>query len=483
MTSPSSVTPIGTMRRLRCGVRVRHSACTSKVIASRMPSSVVSSKLVSSGSSETSRVPLVRFGAMIRASASHWVSSSPSRLAVPVVAPAGNSTTSSVTVSRSTLGPPGIAPVRSSSTTLRMPAPSRRELSGRSTRCATITRNGSLVVGFTARSWSPRSVISGPSMSISASWLPANIRTGPAASYAVGCALCGSHLTHSQGPRCTSAASTAIRSSSGAWKVASCATMARARSMAGSMAPSNSTLVKLGRPTEVGMPDTVRYASEKRRSEIDDSGSRSSIGLVDGGLNLQHRGLPAETDADPAEVVVAGPPLPQPAAHRDRPQPARLRVVPQDVPALLVGRVAGLLAQLPDVAQEVAPLAAHLALALGGRPADLHDAHEQHAAGHRAAHHVHDRGAVVEAEHGEHRAHAEAHRHDHREGAEVERGLLGHQRRLLELDRALRRLGTGGAGRALDGDRTHPSFPTPVSSPPQAVFSWRSSFTAYRSLR
>jgi hypothetical protein len=40
--------------------------------------------------------------------------------------------------------------------------------------------------------------------------------------------------------------------------------------------------VKLRRPTETGTPATVRYASRKRRNEMADSGSRSSIGLVEG---------------------------------------------------------------------------------------------------------------------------------------------------------------------------------------------------------
>ena len=46
-------------------------------------------------------------------------------------------------------------------------------------------------------------------------------------------------------------------------------------------------LVKLRRFTEIGMPETVRYASANRRNAIDDSGSRSSTGFVVGGVKAR----------------------------------------------------------------------------------------------------------------------------------------------------------------------------------------------------
>ncbi len=125
-------------------------------------------------------------------------------------------------------------------------------------RCTTTTTNGSATPGSTPLSWSPRSVTSAPSSSTSSSWSQVSILNGPAASRAVGCALCGSHFTQSQSAWFCGAVSTAIRSSSGAWKVTSCPTMALTSPTAATGSPANSTLVKLRRPTAMGMPVTVR---------------------------------------------------------------------------------------------------------------------------------------------------------------------------------------------------------------------------------
>jgi hypothetical protein len=53
-------------------------------------------------------------------------------------------------------------------------------------------------------------------------------RTDPAPSTRLGCCTCGSHLAHSQSTFARPAVTTAISRSSGAWKVASWTTIARA---------------------------------------------------------------------------------------------------------------------------------------------------------------------------------------------------------------------------------------------------------------
>ncbi len=89
-TSPSSVTPIGTWRRVRCAALWRHWALTSKVCTSRMASNAVSSKSLSNGRSTTSMVPLVRLGASTRARVSACGRPSESAVAVPISSsPAG----------------------------------------------------------------------------------------------------------------------------------------------------------------------------------------------------------------------------------------------------------------------------------------------------------------------------------------------------------------------------------------------------------
>lgn len=75
-----------------------------------------------------------------------------------------------------------------------------------------------------------------------------------------------------------------MRSSSGEWRTASCPSIDRAKDNASSVSPVNSTLVKRCRDTGTGSRGTVWCALVNRRSEIAHNGSRSSTGLVCGGM-------------------------------------------------------------------------------------------------------------------------------------------------------------------------------------------------------
>ena len=107
-------------------------------------------------------------------------------------------------------------------------------------------------------------------------------RTGPAASCTRSYWLCGSHLTQSHSGWRSSAATTATRSSSGAWKLTSCASIARVRSVTGCRSPRSTTRENERRLTAIGRPGTLVCARTKRRSAIAVIGSRSSTGLVSG---------------------------------------------------------------------------------------------------------------------------------------------------------------------------------------------------------
>ena len=63
------------------------------------------------------------------------------------------------------------------------------------------------------------------------------IRTGPAPSTRVGCCTCGNHFAHSQSTFARPAVTTAMSRSSGAWKVASWTTIARANPRAAAGSP------------------------------------------------------------------------------------------------------------------------------------------------------------------------------------------------------------------------------------------------------
>ena len=68
---------------------------------------------------------------------------------------------------------------------------------------------------------------SAPIIASSCGRLGAIRRTGPAASASVGCMLCGSHLIHCHQRIRSREAHTQMRTSSGEWKIASCAIIAR----------------------------------------------------------------------------------------------------------------------------------------------------------------------------------------------------------------------------------------------------------------
>ena len=121
-------------------------------------------------------------------------------------------------------------------------------------------------------------------------------RSGPAASLIVGCNPCGSHLSQSQSLSRTGSAQTTMRRSSGAWNVASCASIERKRPDRASASPVMITRLNARSEIAIGSADTLAHALSSRRSAPADSGSRSSTGLVSGAMSgTARRCLPIAT--------------------------------------------------------------------------------------------------------------------------------------------------------------------------------------------
>ena len=111
-----------------------------------------------------------------------------------------------------------------------------------------------------------------------------NIRSAPAPSLSRGCALCGSHLAHSQAANAVGAATTASRASAGLCHRTNCATTARANARAA--APSGSSqIVPVSRnDSATGRSDTTECAMRNRRNASAVTGSNPSGGPVSGGI-------------------------------------------------------------------------------------------------------------------------------------------------------------------------------------------------------
>ncbi len=246
--SPSAPTAIGTLSRL--GPVCCHSAFGSWRCRSGMPSSVVSSTLEESGSEESDAEPRpMRYGASRLASdtapVSPKVSGRPSRVTCSLRSRSVRTrpSSSSSTVKRRVMRPgrQESAPLRSRTTVLRKPGPSRRWPAGTTPPSTTITVNGSSRPGTASGSNCGRSMNSAPSRFSSSPHAETVIRVGPAPSVSCGWRLWGSHFVHSQSARRSSETQNAIHTSSGEWKVANWASSARTRERIRSSSPWNST--------------------------------------------------------------------------------------------------------------------------------------------------------------------------------------------------------------------------------------------------
>jgi len=113
----------------------------------------------------------------------------------------------------------------------------------------------------------------------------AKSRIGPIASTLAGCWACGSHLAHSQCGRCASCAHTPTSRSSGAWKVATWASVARTRSCTAASGPRRYTWEKSRSAMATGRSGTIEYVATNLRNAMAHKGSSSSTGRVEGGTS------------------------------------------------------------------------------------------------------------------------------------------------------------------------------------------------------
>ena len=268
------------------------------------------------------------------------------------------------------------------------------------------------------------------------------IRLGPTASDCWALWPWGSHLTQSQWARFCSVVSTATTRWSGAWNAVAEQIIARASERAGSSGPQTSIRSKARRSTDAGRSGCSRCTTSSRCSAEAAAGSTWSMGALSGGTQLERERLVADAVADVQEPRVAAAVLPDPGAVLgDGGQRGRVGVVPGERPALLVGGLAGELADVAEVAEVLGAGAGDLLDPLLALPVDLDDdeaerGEQEHArrdvlaaAGAGAAHRrdEHDR-----AERAEHRDRV----HQHAAGA---LGLLD-LRRWLQLELAVGQL-------------------------------------------
>ena len=298
----------------------------------------------------------------------------------------------------------------------------------------------SRMCGVAGRSSAPnrgRSLRSAGSSDASSSSDVDTIRLGPTASDCWALWPWGSHLTQSQWARFCSVVSTATTRCSGDVE----------RGRGADHRPGQ----RAGRLLGAADLDPVEGAQVDRRRQVrlqpvhDEQpvqrGGGGRVDLVDGGAlrrhQLERERLVADAVPHVQEARVAAAVLPDPGAVLgDRGQRGRVGVVPGERPALLVGGLAGELADVAEVAEVLGAGAGDLLDALLALPVDLDDdeaerGEEEHArrdvlaaAGAGAAHRrdQHDR-----AERAEHRDRV----HQHAAGA---LGLLDLRRRLqLEL--------------------------------------------------
>ena len=252
-----------------------------------------------------------------------------------------------------------------------------------SSRCGVAGRSSAPNRGRSARS-------AGSSPARSASEVD-TIRIGPTASDCRALWACGSHFTQSQCARFCSELSTATTRCSGAWKAVAEQISDRASERAGSSGPHTSTRSKARRSIEAGRSGWSRWTTSSRCSADAAAGSTWSIGVLSGGTSSSASGCahtPYRTWRKPGS---AGAVLPDPGALvGEGRQRGRVGVVPGERPALLVGGLAGDLADVGEVAQVLRARAGHLLRALLTLPVQLDDdeadgGEEEHAGGDQAA--------------------------------------------------------------------------------------------------
>jgi hypothetical protein len=130
-----------------------------------------------------------------------------------------------------------------------------------------------------------RSFSSDPSIASSSDIDLAISRTGPAASVSSGCIACGSHFIQSHDGIRSGDAHSEIRRSSGEWNDAAWAIRACTRPRTARGSPAGMMRENDERETAIGRLGTVECARTNRRSAPAVIGSRSSIGLVSGGMS------------------------------------------------------------------------------------------------------------------------------------------------------------------------------------------------------
>ena len=161
---------------------------------------------------------------------------------------------------------------------------------------------------------------------------------------------------------------------SGDWNAAAEQIIDRASDRAGSSSPHTSTRSKARRSIEAGRSGCSRCTTRSRCSAEAAAGSTSSMGALSGGTSSSGERLGAEPVAHVQEVRVGRAVLPHPrAVLRQRGQRRRVGVVPGEGATLLVGGVAGDLADVGEVAEVLRARPGHLLLALLTLPVDLHE--------------------------------------------------------------------------------------------------------------
>ena len=101
--------------------------------------------------------------------------------------------------------------------------------------------------------------------------------------------LCGSHLTHPHRAIRSGEAHTQIRTSSGEWNTAIWAIIALTAAAAASASPEKATRLNARSEIPTGRPGSRACARMNLRSAPAHSGSRSSTGLVCGGMSRTAR--------------------------------------------------------------------------------------------------------------------------------------------------------------------------------------------------
>ena len=219
-----------------------------------------------------------------------------------------------------------------------------------------------------------RSLRSAGSSAASSSSEVDTIRRAPTASDCWALWPCGSHLTQSQWARFCSEASTATTRCSGEWNAVAEQIIARARERAGSSGPQTSTRSKARRSTDAGRSGCSRCTTSSRCSAEAAAGSTWSMGALSGGTSSSESGwwqTPYRTCRNCGSPLRCSQIRVRSSASAGSAR--RVGVVPGERPALLVGGLAGDLADVAEVAEVLGAGAGHLLDPLLALPVDLDD--------------------------------------------------------------------------------------------------------------